>query len=461
MLFLIFVLFIKQERIMAMMNHKAGLELAARIQSSGLVLAPLTRGGTPPFRSLTVTHGADITMGEMIFSKYLLKGDGKERARLRRHESEPLFGAQIATNAIDEGIAATKIAAEAGVDWIDLNCGCPIYEATRRGLGSALLRKPEKLARLVNGLVQGSPIPISVKIRMSPSGDGEINYQELLLALAELGDNQPAFVTLHGRTANARYRFPANWEAIHAASKIFPRLIGNGDCLTFYEYLNRTNTAPSTLAVMIGRGALINPWIFDEIKNQQTWLPSAEERIEVYYDLATRFKQHFGDDQRGRSGTMYFFPFHFDFFSRWRPLSAGNNDSPFFQLAANKPLIQSGREIDDILETHYEGPRQSLPPLERLLRIPVKSMHESIALALFDANSVQEAIHNLDRLATPDTLNALEIEAKNSFDSSSSRDETEGHSSSSSSSNKKKKKNRITTTLQDVDAEKISAALSS
>jgi len=161
--------------------------LAKRVVASPApVLAPLTRAGTAPFRALCRRHGADATMGEMIFARQLCKGDRREQARLRRPEAETLFGAQIATNQISEGVAACVLAEEAGAAWVDLNCGCPIYEATRRGLGSALLRKPAKLARLVGGLVEGSPLPVSVKIRLSPAGNKDVNALEHIEALAAL-----------------------------------------------------------------------------------------------------------------------------------------------------------------------------------------------------------------------------------------------------------------------------------
>ena len=101
--------------------------LAKRVVASPApVLAPLTRAGTAPFRALCRRHGADATMGEMIFARQLCKGDRREQARLRRPEAETLFGAQIATNQISEGVAACVLAEEAGAAWVDLNCGCPI-----------------------------------------------------------------------------------------------------------------------------------------------------------------------------------------------------------------------------------------------------------------------------------------------------------------------------------------------
>jgi tRNA-dihydrouridine synthase 3 len=78
----------------------------------------------------------------MTFARFLLKGNPVERARLRRHPSEKLFGVQIATNQIQEGVNAGRMAADAGADFLDLNCGCPIHETWKRGLGAALLKKP-------------------------------------------------------------------------------------------------------------------------------------------------------------------------------------------------------------------------------------------------------------------------------------------------------------------------------
>ena len=377
-----------------------------------LILAPLTRGGTPAYRSLCADFGADVTMGEMIFARHLLKGDRREAARLRRHEREATFGAQIATNNIAEGLGAIRRAKEAGVCFVDLNCGCPIREATRRGLGSALLRKPEKLARLVGGLVADAEIPVSVKLRLGP--ENTTNVDSVLEAFAAL-PKPPAFVTIHGRTATMRYRTPADYDAIERGRKIFPNIVGNGDVLTPYEALRKP--IPT---LMIGRGALICPWIFQDIKANTTWLPTAEERVLVYYDLARRFQSHFGTDQKGKQMAWYFFPWHFDFLTRWRPLTS----ELFSDFGSKKPLIQSSREIDAIL-ANIEGPRDQLPPLERLLRCSATDAHLHIAAALWDADSPKTAVRHLTNLATPENLERWDNDDLRG--DRCSRDEDEGH----------------------------------
>jgi tRNA-dihydrouridine synthase 3 len=100
-----------------------------------MVLAPLTRGGNLPFRRLCADFGMEVSLSEMIYARSLLKGDAVEQARLRRATNEKYFGVQFATNNVEEGCKAIEMAAGAGADFCDLNCGCPIFEATRRGLG--------------------------------------------------------------------------------------------------------------------------------------------------------------------------------------------------------------------------------------------------------------------------------------------------------------------------------------
>jgi tRNA-dihydrouridine synthase 3 len=180
--------------------------LAERLKGK-LILAPLTRGGNLPFRQLCADFGCEAAVSEMVFARSLVgrNGGGKgaqkaEKTRLRRAANEPLFGVQIATNNIAEGVAAARLAQEAGASFLSLNVGCPIYEATRRGLGAAMLRKPTKLARLVAGLVAETDLPVEVKIRTGP-GESNINAGFVAALMEAAG---AAVVTIHGRTMEQR-----------------------------------------------------------------------------------------------------------------------------------------------------------------------------------------------------------------------------------------------------------------
>jgi len=119
-----------------------------------LILAPLTRGGNVPFRRLCSDFGANVTMSEMAYARNLFKGWGAARKReIALCKQSPLdsskFGFQVATKSSDELIRASQLALENGAAFIDLNCGCPIHEASRRGLGASMLKKPEALLKMV------------------------------------------------------------------------------------------------------------------------------------------------------------------------------------------------------------------------------------------------------------------------------------------------------------------------
>ena len=246
-----------------------------------MILAPLTRGGNLPFRRLCADYGMEVSFGEMVYARSLLKGNRQEQARLRRAPNEQFFGVQIATNDLEEGLRAAAIVAESGADFVDLNCGCPIYEATRRNLGSALLRKPERLARLVEGLAGGSSLPVSVKVRLAAEG-GEVNIREVAGGLYDAG---AAALTIHGRTASDRYTKAADWGVIarvvddcRARGGGMP-VVGNGDLLSHADARGQM-VASGVDAVMVGRGALTKPWLFGEFSRQQAWEPTVEERVE-------------------------------------------------------------------------------------------------------------------------------------------------------------------------------------
>ena len=195
---------------------------------------------------------------EMAFARNLCKGEPRERALMRRAANEPTFGVQIATKTIDEGVRAGLAIAENGADFVSLNLGCPIYEATRRGLGSALLKKPKKLSRLIGGMAEGLPIPLEVKVRI---GIDSVNIESVVEALEETGI---AALTIHGRTAQQRYKKSADWDLIkRIAQNTQLPIIGNGDVLTLHEARNRIENYDVS-AVMIGRGALTKPWVFQE-----------------------------------------------------------------------------------------------------------------------------------------------------------------------------------------------------
>lgn len=358
-----------------LVSDAAVADFQARI-SGELFLAPLTKGGNLPFRRLCVEEfGCAVTVSEMVFARFALRRNPVELARLRRHESETLFGVQIATNQIAEGVNAGRLAADQGADFLDLNCGCPIHETWKRGLGAALLKKPAKLERLVRGIADGVPIPLTVKIRLG-AGSSEAPATALAEAVENAG---AAAVVIHARTKEQRYTRAANWEAIRdiARERRIP-VIGNGDILTWYEHRNRAELSGAH-ATMVGRGALVKPWIFREVREGREWAPSALERVGVYARLCENFKDHFRADELGFRRYMEFMPWHFGFFCRYRPLP----ESAYGAMAAEHPLLQTRLGI---VESESLVKEAELSRLERILRSESEEAHAALSAALWDAD---------------------------------------------------------------------------
>jgi tRNA-dihydrouridine synthase 3 len=279
------------------------------------------------------------------------------------------------------------MAYNSGANFVDLNCGCPIYEATRRGLGSSLLRSPERLEQLVTGMIQGTQnkIPLSVKIRLGCSED-TINVREVVNRMRNSG---AAAVTIHARTARQGYRRPADWNMIaevvqdgKLGGSSMP-IIGNGDIMTHYEAQQRIDES-GVNAVMVGRGALIKPWIFQEFKDKQDWDPALKDRIEVYYQLTTYMKDYFGSDDLGRKKTWNFLPWHFSFFNRYNSYP----EKDYKQESLISPLIHRRIEIPE-----------DASPLQLLLSHRSEDIHELIADSLWNSQSRLDAYQKLEKLS--------------------------------------------------------------
>lgn len=174
-------------------------------------------------------------------------------------------------------------------------------------MGARLLRSPTKLARLVSGIAEEiAPFPLTVKIRTGME-EGKVNCLQVAQEMEAAG---AAAVTLHGRTMKARYSKPADWAMIDGVARgLGIPLIGNGDLLTAYD-ISRRFAESGCSAVMVGKGALVAPWIFKEWKDGASWFPTTEERVEVYHTLVRYMKEHFGDDEKGRKKAFYFLPWH-------------------------------------------------------------------------------------------------------------------------------------------------------
>src|SRR4029453_13931816 len=286
-----------------------------------------------------------------------------------------------------------RLAESRGARFVDLNCGCPIHEITRRGLGASLLRKPSRLGRLVAAMAQAVQIPVTVKLRLGWKEDEE-NVSQVARACEESG---AAAITIHGASREQRYSRAANWDTVGrvAAERSVP-VIGNGDILTYYEARERMARSGGR-SVMLARGALIKPWLFREIHEGRTWLPSPEERFAVLWRFVELLREHFGTDERGGKRTLRSLPWPLNFFCRYVPLP----EEEYEEASRLHPLLQS----------RLQAPPPS-SPLERLLGDARPELHQRLPEELRPPASPGEAVGRALRLAAmpADVVSGPELE---------------------------------------------------
>ena len=292
-----------------------------------LIMAPMTRGTDLPFRLLANEWGATVCLGEMAYAHRTGPRDRGDLQLLRRHESETIFGVQLAGKIPDVMAEAARVAEGQGADFIDVNLGCPIDEVTRRGFGASLLQRPTKVAAIVTAMKAAVKIPVTIKLRLGWS-EGEEAYLKVARAAVAAGVDA---ITLHARSRAQRYRRPAAWEHVKAlVAEVSVPVIGNGDIFSWHDAKRRMNET-GCAAVMIGRWALAKPWIFREFAEQRDIELSPDERLAVVRRYVELCRTYFRDDEKGRGRTRRFLVFHQDFFRRYRRnagLDAVNSDDP-------------------------------------------------------------------------------------------------------------------------------------
>ncbi|KAJ7708634.1 zinc finger dihydrouridine synthase [Mycena metata] len=294
-------------------------------------LAPLTTVGNLPFRRLCVSYGADITCGEMGLANSFLAGSKEEWSLVRRHPSEKTFGVQLAGSKVLSLVSTAEVLAkECGntIDFVDLNCGCPIDLVFKTGSGSALLDNVNRLGKIVFGMSRAlGEIPVTVKLRTGVK-DGKNNAHKFMPRLGP--EFNASCITLHGRTRQQRYTKLADWDYIkecvdavraREADEDLPRIpiFGGGDCFSSQDYWSCVEQS-GVDGVMAARGALIKPWIFTEIKEHREWDISARERLEGIRRYAEYGLTHFGTDTAGVNSTRRYLCEALSFQYRYVPI---------------------------------------------------------------------------------------------------------------------------------------------
>jgi len=221
-------------------------------------LAPLAGVSDLPFRLLVKRAGCGLVYTEMISAQGLIYTNRNTCRLLDIAPEEKPIAVQLFGSDPEVMAGAVRIAAENGADIIDINMGCPVVKIVKNGEGSALMRNPDRAAAVIRAAVAATELPVTVKIRKG--WDTKESNAVEIAALAEAAGAKA--IAVHGRTREQFYSGKADWSIIRAVKeRVRVPVIGNGDIFSPPDAA-RMFAETGCDAVMIGRGALGNPWLF-------------------------------------------------------------------------------------------------------------------------------------------------------------------------------------------------------
>jgi nifR3 family TIM-barrel protein len=285
-----------------------------------LVLSPMAGVTDISFRRLLKQRGGvGLTVSEFISVEGLTRNNPKSKRQMRFYENERPFAVQIFGGQPERMRMAAEMAEEIGADILDVNCGCPAPKVVKHGGGSGLLNDHPRLETILKEIKKAITLPMTVKIRAG-FYDHAINAVETAKLAEACGAEH---IALHGRTKEQGYRGLANWELVKQIKEVVSVPVsGSGDVTTIEQAFARFRDTGCD-GVLIGRGAMANPWIFRQIEDamhgREPFQPTLENKRTVlleYFDMLRedmpqlaaigRMKQLAGQFTRGLKGGALF-----------------------------------------------------------------------------------------------------------------------------------------------------------
>ena len=269
------------------------MEVANRV-----LLAPLAGIGNWFVRLQARRHGAGLAVSEMVSSFGLHYGNERTlRELLRLHPEEHPVSLQLFGQDPEVMRSAAGIAAEAGADLIDINMGCPVRKVCKTGAGAALLSDPDLAVAIAQAASEGGGRPVTVKLRSGLAPGGREGF-DLALRLAEEGG--VAAIGFHPRSAATQHKGRPDYALARELVECIevPVIISGG--LDTAEDARHSYEASGADAVMVARGSLGNPWIFEELTGRRVMPPERAEIVAELLWVMDRAEEHLGADRAAR-----------------------------------------------------------------------------------------------------------------------------------------------------------------
>ncbi len=278
------------------------LKIGSLALENPLVLAPMAGYTDTAARRTARKNGAGLVITEMVSAAGLIRNAGKTRTLMAFHPEERPVGVQLFGKDPGEMAEASRMVQDSGASLVDINMGCPVKKVCRNGAGSALLQDPVQTARLLEAVVKAVDCPVTIKMRLG--GDSRhLVYGEIARIAMECGVDA---ITLHPRTRAQGYQGQADWDHVAALKgECRVPVIGSGDIVTpqaAVEALSRN----ACDAVMIGRAARGNPWIFSQalalLAGRVPERVTAEARYRTVLQHFEWILSHYGNERGWNKG---------------------------------------------------------------------------------------------------------------------------------------------------------------
>jgi tRNA-dihydrouridine synthase B len=255
-----------------------------------LILSPMAGYSDLPFRLICHELGSAMNYTEFVAANAVEHRAPTQMRRLEYDPSESPITMQLFDNDVDRLVNAAVVCEELGASIVDINMGCSVSNVAGRGAGAGLLRTPHTIAEIFSRLSKTLSIPVTGKIRIGWD-DEHLNYVEIAKILE---GNGASLVAVHGRTKAQAYNGSANWDAIAAVKQaVRIPVVGNGDVKTPAD-IERRFAETGVDAIMIGRAAIGNPWIF---QHKEWWQVTPEEKSALIHRHFQLMLDFYGEER--------------------------------------------------------------------------------------------------------------------------------------------------------------------